>query len=135
LGLSVACGATLQAAQYDLSWYTVASGCGASNGASYQLEGTMGQPAAGTLLSGGGYELTGGFWAGVISTVPPPPSCEGDANGDGTVDPLDAGYVSARFGCEVGTGDAGCDAADGNGDGLVDPLDAGFVLARFGPCP
>ena len=61
--------------------------------------------------------------------------CEGDANGDGTVDPLDSGYVLARFGCPVGTGDPSCDAADQNGDGAVDPLDSGFVLARFGPCP
>ena len=55
-------------------------------------------------------------------------------HGDGTVDPLDSGYVLARFGCSVGTGDADCDAADQNGDGLVDPLDSGFVLARFGAC-
>ena len=60
--------------------------------------------------------------------------CEGDANGDGSVDPLDSGYVLARFGCPAGTGDPSCDAADQNGDGAVDPLDSGFVLARFGPC-
>ncbi|MCH7721226.1 MAG: PQQ-dependent sugar dehydrogenase [Planctomycetes bacterium] len=60
--------------------------------------------------------------------------CEGDANGDGVVDPLDAGFVLARFGCLVGTGDPECDTADQNGDGVVDPLDSGFVLARFGPC-
>lgn len=60
--------------------------------------------------------------------------CEGDANGDGTVDPLDSGFVLARFGCPVGTGDKSCDAADANGDGEVDPLDSGFVLARFGDC-
>ncbi|MCH7852405.1 MAG: hypothetical protein IIC41_06440, partial [Candidatus Marinimicrobia bacterium] len=47
--------------------------------------------------------------------------CEGDANGDGTVDPLDSGFVLARFGCSVGTGDPSCDAADQNGDGAVDP--------------
>jgi hypothetical protein len=58
-----------------------------------------------------------------------------DPNGDGSVDPLDAGYVLARFGCLVGSGDADCDAADVNGDGAVDPLDAGYVLARFGACP
>ncbi len=61
--------------------------------------------------------------------------CEGDANGDGIVDPLDSGFVLARFGCPVGTGDPSCDTADMNGDGLVDPLDSGFVLARFGDCP
>jgi hypothetical protein len=58
-----------------------------------------------------------------------------DPNGDGSVDPLDAGFVLARFGCLVGSGDADCDAADVNGDGAVDPLDAGYVLARFGACP
>jgi len=60
--------------------------------------------------------------------------CDGDANGDGVVDPLDSGYVLARLGCPVGTGDEGCDAADTNADGLVDPLDSGYVLARFGTC-
>ncbi|MCH7702486.1 MAG: VCBS repeat-containing protein, partial [Planctomycetes bacterium] len=44
-------------------------------------------------------------------------TCDGDANGDGTVDPLDSGFVLARFGCPVGTGDPDCDAADQNGDG------------------
>ncbi len=65
----------------------------------------------------------------------PPCSCDGDANGDGAVDPLDAGFVLARFGCPVGAGDPDCDTADQNGDGDVDPLDSGFVLARFGECP
>jgi len=61
-------------------------------------------------------------------------SCEGDANHDGTVDPLDSGFILARFGCPVGTGDPDCDTADQNDDGAVDPLDVGFVLARFGLC-
>ena len=65
---------------------------------------------------------------------PPTADCEGDANGDGVVDPLDSGFVLARFGCPVGTGDPSCDSADQNGDGVVDPLDSGFVLARFGQC-
>lgn len=60
--------------------------------------------------------------------------CEGDVNGDGVVDPLDSGFVLARFGCPVGTGDPDCDVADQNGDGMVDPLDVGFILARFGDC-
>jgi len=61
-------------------------------------------------------------------------SCAGDANGDGTVNPLDTGFVMARLGCAVGAGDADCDLADQNGDGEVDPLEVGFVLARFGEC-
>ncbi|MCH7702818.1 MAG: hypothetical protein IID37_14135 [Planctomycetes bacterium] len=60
--------------------------------------------------------------------------CEGDANGDGVVDPLDSGFVLSRFGCPVGEGDPDCDTADQNDDGLVDPLDVGFILARFGKC-
>jgi len=75
-------------------------------------------------------------WTGPTDppTFPPCEPCEGDANGDGTVDPLDSGYVLARFGCPVGTGDPDCDAADVNADGVVDPLDVGYVLARFGTC-
>ena len=61
-------------------------------------------------------------------------SCDGDANGDGVVDPLDTGFVLARFGCSVGAGNATCDAADVNADGVVNPLDSGYVLARFGEC-
>ncbi len=69
-----------------------------------------------------------------IINLVPGPECEGDANGDGTVDPLDSGFVLARFGCDVGGGDPDCDTTDQNGDGSVDPLDSGFVLARFGTC-
>lgn len=61
--------------------------------------------------------------------------CEGDVNGDGSVDPLDSGFVLARFGCEYPDDGINCLAADANGDGNVDPLDSGFVLARFGDCP
>ncbi|MCH7702950.1 MAG: hypothetical protein IID37_14805 [Planctomycetes bacterium] len=69
-----------------------------------------------------------------LQCVDDPPSCDGDANGDGLVDPLDSGFVLARFGCDVDSGDPDCDTADMNGDALVDPLDVGYVLARFGTC-
>jgi hypothetical protein len=50
---------------YDLSWWTVDGGGGrsASTGEGYRLEGTIGQPDAGRL-TGTGYNLDGGFWAG-----------------------------------------------------------------------
>ena len=48
---------------YDLSWYTIDGGGGSSNGGSYSLGGSIGQPDAGTL-SGGSYHLSGGFWGG-----------------------------------------------------------------------
>ncbi len=76
----------------------------------------------------------GGNTAMIVSGNPVSEPCEGDANGDGTVDPLDTGFVLARFGCPVNTGDPDCDTADQNAEGEVNPLDAGFVLSRFGPC-
>lgn len=48
---------------YDLTWSTIDAGGGSSAGGSYQLSGTLGQPDAGAPLSGGGYVLSGGFWA------------------------------------------------------------------------
>jgi len=49
---------------YDLSWHTVdGGGATFSTGGGYTLGGTIGQAEAG-VLSGGGYVLSGGFWAG-----------------------------------------------------------------------
>ncbi|MEK6676636.1 MAG: hypothetical protein AABZ47_13410 [Planctomycetota bacterium] len=48
---------------YDLTWNTVDSGGQMfSEGSGYELGGTVGQSDAG-FLTGGVYELTGGFWA------------------------------------------------------------------------
>jgi hypothetical protein len=122
-------GATVAHSAFDLRWYTFdGGGTGAAAGGSFVLAGTVGQPDAGKM-SGGGFTLTGGFWA--VSGAGSTPVCEGDANLDGVVDPLDSGFVR----CDVGSGDVNCDAADVNGDGAVDPLDAGYVLSRFGDCP
>jgi hypothetical protein len=65
----VASGAALVSAQtgggYDLTWSTTdGGGYMFSTGGGYSLGGTIGQPDAG-VLSGGGYTLAGGFWAGV----------------------------------------------------------------------
>ena len=52
---------------YDLSWWTVDGGGGTSSvGGSYNLSGTIGQPDAGLVLNGSGYQLTGGFWVGEV---------------------------------------------------------------------
>ena len=49
---------------YDLTWSTIDGGGATwSEGGGYALGGTVGQPDAG-VLSGGGYTLAGGFWAG-----------------------------------------------------------------------
>jgi uncharacterized membrane protein len=54
---------------YDLSWNTVDSGGGSSEGGGYSLGGTAGQPDAGTM-SGGVYSLSGGFSPGGTLITP-----------------------------------------------------------------
>ena len=49
---------------YDLSWNTIDGGGGTSAGGDFVLSGTIGQPDAGPLLTGGPYALSGGFWFG-----------------------------------------------------------------------
>jgi len=52
---------------YDLSWNTVdGGGYTWSEGGSYSLGGTVGQPDAG-VLQGGDYTLAGGFWGGAAA--------------------------------------------------------------------
>ncbi|MEM8532415.1 MAG: hypothetical protein AAGF95_16345 [Chloroflexota bacterium] len=48
--------------EYQITWWTVNSGGGISNGGEYQLHGTSGQSDVGTSLQGGTYRLHGGFW-------------------------------------------------------------------------
>ena len=50
-------------AKYDLSSYTIDNGGGVSTGGAYIVRGTIGQAEAGAM-SGGSYELLGGFWPG-----------------------------------------------------------------------
>jgi hypothetical protein len=60
----------LAAGSYDLSWWTVDGGGGTSSGNGYTLNGTLGQPDAGTISSGEGYTLVGGFWHGGVVASP-----------------------------------------------------------------
>jgi hypothetical protein len=46
---------------FDLSWHTIDGGGSPSAGGGFSLNGTIGQPDAGTM-SGGNYSLAGGFW-------------------------------------------------------------------------
>ena len=51
------------AQSYTIGWYKIAGGGGGSTGGTYQVSGTIGQPDASGATTGGGYSLTGGFWA------------------------------------------------------------------------
>lgn len=59
-------------AGFDLSWWTVDGGGGASAGGGYELSGTIGQPDAGPAHGGSGYELAGGFWGEAEPAGPAP---------------------------------------------------------------
>lgn len=48
---------------YEISWHTIDGGGGVSGGGQYVVMGTIAQPEAGEM-SGGSYELLGGFWPG-----------------------------------------------------------------------
>ncbi|MDX9956703.1 MAG: hypothetical protein RBT75_21570 [Anaerolineae bacterium] len=58
-------GAPAQAGDgYELRWWTVDGGGNQLAGGDFVLLGTAGQPEAGNVLSGGGFELSSGFWPG-----------------------------------------------------------------------
>jgi hypothetical protein len=48
-------------ADYAISWYTVDGGSAISQGGDYNLQGTIGQADAVSLM-GGDYTLAGGYW-------------------------------------------------------------------------
>ncbi len=59
------------AQSYTIDWYKIAGGGGTSTGGTYQVSGTIGQPDASGAMSGGGYSVTGGYWA-MINVVQMP---------------------------------------------------------------
>jgi hypothetical protein len=61
--LLLALPALAHAQSYSIDWFTMDGGGGTSTGGVYSVSGTIGQPDAGTAMSGGSYSLTGGFWA------------------------------------------------------------------------
>ncbi len=52
-----------QAQPYSVDWYKIAAGGSTSTGATYQVTSTIGQPEAGSAMSGGQFSVTGGFWS------------------------------------------------------------------------
>jgi hypothetical protein len=56
---------------YDLTWHTIAGGSGTSANGPYRVSGTIGQPAAGTQMTGGDFALVGGFWPGAAPAGAP----------------------------------------------------------------
>ena len=69
LALFLLAGTALASGPYELLWYSISGGGGASEGGQYALAATVGQPAAHSM-SGGQYSLSGGFWSGVPPRFP-----------------------------------------------------------------
>ena len=55
-------------AQFNIDWYTIDSGGGASAGGAFTLSGTIGQPDAASS-AGGTLECDGGFWSVLAGTT------------------------------------------------------------------
>ena len=55
--------APLRAQSFAINWHTIDGGGGASSGGPFSLRGTIGQPDAGSPMTGGGFALSGGFWS------------------------------------------------------------------------
>jgi hypothetical protein len=128
------CLAPAAMAQFSISWSTIDSGGGTSSGGAFSVSGTIGQPDAGPVLSGGQFTVVGGFWTGVGGT----PRCIADVDDgtftgtpDGGVTIDDLLYYTVIF-------EAGAIAADVDDGSFTGTLDGGvtiddllYFLSRF----
>jgi len=106
--------------QFETSWFTFDGGGDMwTTGGDFVLSGTIGQPDASTLvMSGGNFELLGGFWVMY---------CPGDIDGDGQTGHSDLGILLSDWGCTGG----GC-VGDLDGDGNTGHSDLGILLSNWG---
>jgi hypothetical protein len=120
--------------ELEIEWNTTdAGGITFANGGSFQLGGTIGQPDA-TLqvLTGGSFELAGGFWVGVgEDTVPTCPADIAPAGGNGVVNVDDLLLVINTWGACSG---CAADIAPPGGNGAVNVDDLLMIINAWGPC-
>jgi hypothetical protein len=109
-------------AEFSIPWWTVDGGgdmWATDAFAEYELCATIGQPDAGVVMAGGGWELTGGFWPG--ATLSGPTIRPGDLNCDGTVGFGDINpfvlYLSNFAAWQATYSDCPPENGDINGDG------------------
>ncbi len=113
---------------FDLSWHTVDGGGGTGTGGKFVVRGTIGQPDAGTL-SGGGFELRGGFRQALGSGCG---DCPTDVDGSGDTGAPDLAVLLGSWGpCAPG---GACECLDDNGDGTIGAADLAVLLGAGGPC-
>lgn len=124
--LSTAALAGPSGGQFEITWYTIdAGGTNGSSGGAFELSGTIGQPDAGAVMTGGQFSLAGGFWPGVNNA----PACPGDLTGDGILDFFDVSAFLTAF-------NSMNPIADFTGDGNFDFFDVSAFLTAFSAgCP
>ena len=94
-----------------------------STGGGFELSATIGQADAGTVMTGGGFQLSGGFW------FEQPP---GDCNATGIADLLDhADFSDCLTGPGGGLAAPDCDCFDVDNDGDNDLLDFAEFQVSF----
>ena len=115
---------------YSIDWWTIDSGGEMwTTGGTYELSGTIGQPDAGAVMTGGTFELVGGFWPGAAADE----FCFGDLNYDGFVNLSDLAQLLGSYGTSSG---AVYEDGDLDGDGDVDLADLAALLSVYGDtCP
>ena len=132
IGMALAIGSASVAmgGNFDLTWHTIDSGGGTSAGGGLELSGTIGQADAGPAsgaMSGGDFDLTGGFWVAADSAAIAP-----DCDGNGIVDLADYSALAACLSGPAGGTQVGCECFDADADGDVDLHDFGVLQAGFG---
>lgn len=63
-GVALADGPPIDGGEASVERYTIDAGGGPVAGGIYEVHGSIGQKDAGPVLSGGAFDLQGGFWAG-----------------------------------------------------------------------
>ena len=117
----------------SVSSFTVDAGGGTSSGGSFVLSGTIGQPDASGALSGGTFDLHGGFWPG---GVVPAPDCPADITGNDVVDIDDLVAVVLAWGaCPAPPATCSSDIAPPAGNGVVNIDDLVIIITGWGACP
>ncbi|HWL92400.1 MAG TPA: CHRD domain-containing protein [Phycisphaerae bacterium] len=121
---------------FEIDWHTIdGGGTMDCEGGGFELAGTIGQwdagPASTGAMTGGGFELVGGFWG--VTTPSSPCACLADVTGDELINGAD---VQAFVDCAVASG-SNCGCADvAAPSGSIDLADvaafAGLLLGGEG---
>lgn len=120
---------SLPARAAEVDWFTVdCGGTASSTGGAFELAGTIGQPDAGPVMTGGSFALSGGFWSGIHVVGPAIP---GDCDGDGDVDLDDYANMEVCLLGPAGNSGSGCVCLDVDADNDVDLADFAELQASF----